>query len=149
VHCLYSSGREFQRIGAAYLKGCLPYLVVDSIYEDLLVKAKIPSHHVRRTRAMALETFKILHDLAPPVLSDLINRQGHKYNFIYSNLLQIPHVKTTRHGQQSLRYSAPVLWNSLPDEYRQCTHFNHFKAKNVKQAQKIATNTSHYSLRLK
>ena len=28
VHCLYSSGREFQRIGAAYLKDCLPYLVV-------------------------------------------------------------------------------------------------------------------------
>ena len=77
---------------------------------------------------MALETFKTLLDLAPPVLSDLINRQGHKYNFIYSNLLQIPHVKTTRHGKQSLRYSAPVLWNSLPDEYRQCTHFNHFKA---------------------
>jgi len=77
---------------------------------------------------MALETFKTLLDLAPLVLSDLVNRQGHKYNFIYSYLLQIPHVKTTRHGKQSLRYAAPVLWNSLPDEYRQCTHFNHFKA---------------------
>jgi hypothetical protein len=46
------------------------------------VKAKIPSHHVRRTRAMALETFKILHDLAPPVLSDLICQdRGQKLKF--------------------------------------------------------------------
>ena len=28
VHCLYSSGREFQRTGAAYLRDCLPCLVV-------------------------------------------------------------------------------------------------------------------------
>jgi predicted phosphoadenosine phosphosulfate sulfurtransferase len=104
------------------------YCNYDSIYEDLLVKAKIPSHHVRRTRAMALETFKILHDLAPPVLSDLINRQGHKYNFRYSNLLQMPHVKTTRYCKQSFRYAAPILWNSLPEQYRQCTNVNHFKA---------------------
>jgi len=40
---------------------------------------------------MALETFKTLLDLAPLVLSDLVNRQGHKYNFIYSYLLQISH----------------------------------------------------------
>ena len=51
----------------------------------ILFKAKMHSLHVKMTRAMALETFKILHDLAPPGLSDLINRQGHKYKFRYSN----------------------------------------------------------------
>jgi hypothetical protein len=39
---------------------------------------------------MALETFKILNGLAPPVLSNLVQKQDHKYNFRYTNLLQIP-----------------------------------------------------------
>ena len=42
---------------------------------------------------MALETFKILNGLAPPVLSNLVQKQDHKYNFRYSNLLQIPQVR--------------------------------------------------------
>ena len=32
---------------------------------------------------MALETFKILNGLAPPVLSNLVQKQDHKYNFRY------------------------------------------------------------------
>ena len=76
---------------------------------------------------MALETFKILNGLAPPVLSNLVQKQDHKYNFRYTNLLQIPQVKTSRDGKSSFRYAVPVLWNSLPDNYRNCSHFNKFK----------------------
>ena len=47
---------------------------------------------------MALETFKILNGLAPPVLSNLV-KQDHKYNFLYTNLLQIPQVKSSRYGK--------------------------------------------------
>ena len=76
---------------------------------------------------MALETFKILNGLAPPVLSNLVQKQDHKYNFRYTNLLQIPQVKSSRYGKSSFRYAAPVLWNSLPDNYRNCSNFNEFK----------------------
>jgi hypothetical protein len=44
---------------------------------------------------MALETFKILNGLALPVLSNLVQKQDNKYNFRYSNLLQIPQVKSS------------------------------------------------------
>ena len=124
--CSVANTKKIEKIQERALR--FVYYDYNSSYEELLVKAKIPSLHVRRTRAMALETFKILHDMAPPVLSDLIHKQGHKYNFRYSNLLQIPHVKTTRYGKQSFRYAAPVLWNSLPEEYRKCSNFNQFKA---------------------
>jgi hypothetical protein len=36
---------------------------------------------------MALETLKFLNGLAPPVLSNLVQKQDHKYNFRYTNLL--------------------------------------------------------------
>ena len=99
-----------------------------STYEELLEKAKIPTLKIRRLRTMALETFKILHDLAPPSLSNLVNIKENKYNFRYSNILQIPTVRTTTYGKNSFRYAAAVLWNSFPEHFRQTSNFNHFKS---------------------
>jgi hypothetical protein len=90
----------------------------EASYENLLIKAKMPTQHIRRIRTMALEAFKISSGLAPPVLSNLVR---------YTNLLQIPQVKSSRYGKSSFRYAAPVLWNSLPDNNRNCSYFNEFK----------------------
>ena len=57
----------------------------------------------------------------------LVKKQDHKYNFRYTNLLQIPQLKSSRYGKSSFRYAAPVLWNSLPDNNRSCSNFNEFK----------------------
>ena len=76
---------------------------------------------------MAIEIFKILNNIAPPVLSNLVQKRNSKNNFRYSNILQIPQINTTRYGHNYFRYAAPVLWNSLPDEFRLCSNFNHFK----------------------
>ena len=69
-------------------------------------------------RILAVETFKILNKLAPPVLTDLLVKRESSYNFRYTNILQVPHVKTTKFGKNSFRYAAPVLWNSLPENFR-------------------------------
>ena len=54
----------------------------NSGYEDLLIKANIPSLHIRRLRTVAIETFKILNKMSPPVLSDLVKfRDCTSYNF--------------------------------------------------------------------
>ena len=44
---------------------------------------------------MALECFKILHKLSPPCLNDLVVFKNTKYSFRYSNIVEIPRVKTT------------------------------------------------------
>ena len=57
----------------------------NSTYVDLLAKAVIPSLHIRRLKTMAIETFKILNNISPPVLYDLINLRGNSaYNFRYN-----------------------------------------------------------------
>ena len=91
----------------------------DSSYEELLDKAKIPTLHVRRLRTMALEAFKILNNISPPVLSNLVKlRYNSAYNFRYNNILQVSRVRTTKFGKKSLSYAVAVLWNSFPDEFR-------------------------------
>ena len=86
-----------------------------STYEELLLKAKIPSLHIQRLRTMAIETFKIVNKLAPPCLQDLIVKKDAKYNFRYHNILDVPVFRTISAGKRSFRYAAPHLWNSLPD----------------------------------
>ena len=57
-------------------------------YEELLTKAKLSTLHIRRMRTMAIETFRILNSLAPPILSNLLKKRGNIYNFRYSNILR-------------------------------------------------------------
>ena len=97
-------------------------------YEKLLDKAKMPSLKIRRLITMAMETFRILHNLSPPCLSNLVKIKENSYNFRYSNILQIPAVRTTTYGKNSFRYAAAVLWNNFPENFRQTNNFNHFKS---------------------
>ena len=78
---------------------------------------------------MAVETFRTLNDVSPPVLSDLVRiRDCSSYNFRYQTVLQVPQSRTTKYGKKSFRFAAAVLWNSFPDNFRQVSSFNQFKA---------------------
>ena len=63
----------------------------------------IPSLHVRRLRTTAIENFKILNNMSPPVYSNLVRlRENSTYNFRYTNILQVPIVRTSTYGKKSL-----------------------------------------------
>ena len=98
-----------------------------STYEELLIKAKVPSLKIRRMRTMAIECFKILNKISPPCLHDLVVLKDCKYNFRYSNIVDIPRVRTTTYGKNSFKYAASVLWNDLPDDFRKISNFNQLK----------------------
>ena len=78
-------------------------------------------------RIMAIEVFKILNEMCPPVLSNLIQKRSSSYHFRYTNILQVPTAETSLFGKRSFKYAVPVLWNSLPDDFRHCSNFNQFK----------------------
>ena len=71
--------------------------------KELLHIAKVPSLQIRRMRTMALECFKILYKLSPPCLNDLVVLKNSKYSFRYSNIVEIPRVKTTTYGKNSFK----------------------------------------------
>ena len=49
-------------------------------YEEILTKAKLSTLHIRRMRTMAIETLNILNSLAPPVVSNLLQKRRNVYN---------------------------------------------------------------------
>jgi hypothetical protein len=71
----------------------------NSTYGELLHIAKVPSLRIRRMRVMALECSKILYRLSPPCLNDLVVLKNSKYSLKYSNIVEIPKVKTTSYGK--------------------------------------------------
>ena len=77
---------------------------------------------------MANEVFKILIEMCPPVLANLVEKRSSSYDFRYSNILQVPTVHTITFGKGSFMYVAPVLWNSLPDDLRKCSNLIKLKA---------------------
>ena len=68
-----------------------------------------------------------MYKLSPPCLNDLVVLKNSKYSFRYSNIVEIPRVKTTTYGKNSFKYTAAVLWNDLPDDFRKIANFNQFK----------------------
>ena len=104
------------------------YYDKSSSYEELLEQSGLPSLSVRHMRAVALETFKIIHKQCPEYLHDLVTIKQSNYSFRYSNCASVPQVRTTSFGLNSFRFRAPQIWNSLPPHFRDISSFNQFKS---------------------
>ena len=103
------------------------YSDYSSSYESLLIKSQLPSPKVRRIRTIALESFKILNNLSPAYLNDLLTVKNYSYNFRYQKTVEVPQVRTVKHGSSSFRSTAAKIWNSLPQHLRDISSFGVFK----------------------
>ena len=75
------------------------------------LKSRLPSLKVRRLRTIALESFKILNNLSPVYLNDLLTFKKHSYCFRYQTPVEVPQVRTVKHGSRSFRSTAAKIWN--------------------------------------
>lgn len=99
----------------------------NSSYEALLEKVSMPTLHVNRIRLIAMETFKILHNITPAYLQDLVTYKDSVYSFRYDKLAEVPRVRTTKFGKSTFGYEAAWVWNSLPNELRRVEDFGEFR----------------------
>ena len=78
----------------------------------------------------ALLIFKVIHDLAPSYLCELIRYQSTSHDLRSNNdvLLDIPKHKSYI-GSCAFVFSAPKLWNSLPEDVHTCLSLTTFKSK--------------------
>ena len=43
----------------------------------------------------------------------ILNDEKSRYSFRYTNILEVPRVKTEKYGKNSLRYTSTKMWNGL------------------------------------
>ena len=69
--CTEKNSKRLEKIQVRAMR--FVYDDYSSSSETLLEKAKVPTLQVRRIRTMALEAYKILHNLAPVCLQNLLH----------------------------------------------------------------------------
>jgi DNA polymerase III epsilon subunit-like protein len=96
-----------------------------SSFSDLLIKNGSVTIHHRNIQLVAIQMFKVKHDMCPKIMKDLFNLNT---NPKVSKTFFIPHVQTEFMGKQSLSYFGPVVWEiMLPNELKNITNFEKFK----------------------
>ena len=98
-----------------------------SSLSELLKLTNTQPLHVRRLKLMACEVYKIVNDLSPQYISDLVNSKVSPYDFRGEKKADIPRVKSTRYGLRSFRSEAPRIWNRLPNNLHDAESYPQFR----------------------
>ena len=126
---MFCSKTSYSAILATH-KRALRALFVDfeSEYTELLAMADTPSIHETHLGFLAIEIFKTCKGLNPEFLQTLFVRKQLGYNLRRGNLLSLPRATTTSFGTSSFIFRGSLLWNSLPNQIKDCTSVHSFKS---------------------
>ena len=109
---------------------CLRIIYNDkqSSFKMLLEKDSSVSINDRNIQCLASEMYKVSNWLSPPVVSNIFTQKNrHSYDLRFNSQFSRPHVRSVFHGTQSISYLGPVIWDILPDSYKNLPNFSVFK----------------------
>ena len=72
--------------------------------------------------------FKISRNLSVPLMSELIHRKTNHYDLRDTYEFSIPNVNSVFHGQRSISYLGPLIWQLVPSEFKDLNTVSAFKA---------------------
>ena len=106
----------------------LVYQDYTSSFDELLKKDGSLTFHHRNIHQVAIEMFKVKHDLCPPFMKELFTYVGNENGTRSGDTFARPNVDSVLKGEQSLRSFGPKVWNSmLPDNLKTCESLAEFK----------------------
>ena len=90
---------------------------------------QLPAVQQIRNRNCAVDVFKCLNGLAPPVYNDYFTRTCHKKNTRSNNKnLVLPRVRSES-GRKTFAFYGAKIFNSLPNDMKTVTSILHYKTK--------------------
>ena len=105
----------------------LVYQDYSASFDDLLRKDCSLTFHHRNIHQVAIEMFKVKHDLSPPFMKEIfthIKDNGTRSGETFAR----PNVNSVYKGDQSLRCFGPIVWNTmLPENLKTCNSLAEFK----------------------
>ena len=111
--CRASGTRRLERVQERGLR--VVFKDKQSSYQQLLVKAKLPSLYNRRLQDICILMYKVKHNLFPRTICDMFLTNNHTYNLRQKDFYQ-PSFNTVTHGKHSIRYLGPRLWSKIPNK---------------------------------
>ena len=123
--CSASSTNKLEKIQERALR--FIHNDLTSSLSALLLSTNTQPLHIRRLKQMACEVFKIVNNMSPSYISDLVKIKSSVYDFMGEKKADVPRVNTTRYGLRSFRSEAARVWNSLPNEVRLVESYPQFR----------------------
>ena len=104
---------------------CLQIIYNDkqSSFKMLLEKDSCVSIHDRNIQCLTTEMYKVSNGLSPFVVSNIFTPKNLQLNSQFSR----PLVRSVFHGTESITYLCPIIWDILPDSYKNVSSFIVFK----------------------
>ena len=88
-----------------------------SSYGELLTKDRSVTIHHRNIRALAIEFYKVMPGISPPLLNEVFVPHQCNYELRENNFLE-RRVKSVRYGTESTSSLSPKIWQILLNEIK-------------------------------
>ena len=98
-----------------------------SSFQSLLKKDNSFSIHDSNIQSLAVEMFKVFHNLSAANEYQLFSRQANGHNLRSQSDFIIPQVNTVLKGENSIRYLGPLIWNLIPSDIKEAESLSAFK----------------------
>ena len=126
MFCSRTMNNKINRIHERALR--LVYQDYKTTFEDLLRKDNSLSFHHRNIHQVAIEMFKVKHDLSPPFIRELFSCKENSQGTRSGDTFERPNVDSVKKGDRSLRIFGPIVWNTmLPESLKACKSLDDFK----------------------
>ena len=96
-------------------------------YSTLLELSKSVSIHVKHLRCLMVEIFKTKHSLNPEFMKEVFKPKMSNYELRNKELLVLNPTRTTTFGTRSISFKGSLIWNQLPNIYKEAESLNKFK----------------------
>ena len=122
--CRASNSRKLERVQERALRAF--YCDRSSSYEKLLNMANLRTLRNRRLQYIAGLMYKVKNNICPKHIADHFQRTDTKY-LLRNEEFVMPRLNTITHGNHSIRYIGPKLWNLPPKKVRDFPTLSVFK----------------------
>ena len=105
----------------------LCFMIYDFDFGFLLEQSKSVPVHVRNLQLLMTEIYKTKCGLNPPFMKEIFMQRNIGYSLRHGDDAQLPKVRTTSFGVESIAYLGNKLWQNLPQEIKQSNSLPIFK----------------------
>ena len=98
-------------------------------FQELLDKDNSVTVHQRNLRKLAMEMFKVKHNLSPLPMQELFAEHTNTYDLRNKRSVELPSTRTITCGTETIRCRGPKTWDILPNDLKESESLEIFKRK--------------------
>ena len=100
-----------------------------SSFEQLLQRDKSFCVHDRNLQKLAIEMYKVKHNLSPSFMQSIFPGTNKIYNLRNNPEFKTENIRTTHYGSETLKFRGPKTWELVPTYIKDSNRLNEFKRK--------------------